>query len=70
MAKFATIRTLDTPDLVALHSSGELLDCLPYFGTLDLSAVTIRKILEFVKLVSIKDIFYLYFVSIMCIFAE
>jgi hypothetical protein len=46
MAKLATTLTLDQKDLQNLHATEELRDCLPYFSTLDFSALQIRYISE------------------------
>lgn len=49
MAKVATTLTLQTDDLEALDASNELVDCLPFFGSLDLSATKTRAVLEFIE---------------------
>jgi hypothetical protein len=53
MAKVATTLTLQTDDLIALDASNELVDCLPFLGSLDLSATKTRDVLEFIKKVLI-----------------
>lgn len=52
MAKMATTLTLQADDLKALDSSNELVDCLPFLGSLDLPATKTREVLEFIKKVS------------------
>lgn len=49
MAKVATTLTLQTDYLKALDAAGELIDCLPFFGSLDLSATITREVLEYIK---------------------
>jgi hypothetical protein len=49
MAREATTLTLHIDNLKALDASNELVDCLPFFGSLDLSATKTRAVMEFIK---------------------